>query len=652
MRKRMKQVGAPLLASSSCIWLPMAAACLASEPQWLVWLWFAVGVLLFASDDLRVWMFGQHITHVAFPPAVGIVARAWTQHGRWSDTETSVTVLVATAASALLSWFLWDASPVKPRDLDADPYFVRGVRRERLERVRARAEAALRHGEDTISFGPIRMALGFIVNNFFVLGAPGSGKTALSYIAMKSFLPSVTPGSGKRAVIYDAKTETISRLDGLGYTGRIIITNFTDARAAGWQLGADFREPHTIAEAAELLFPVPQGGQSQVFFDYSVRDLATGVMTSWNTRFPGCLTLRDLINSMESETRLRQVLGWDLEANYSRLALYFGQRDTLQNILATIASKLEPFRAIAAYWDSAPHRFCLTDFVRDSSVLVLGRSTEAQVAADTMNSLLIARLTQLLLKEENTDQTRTFVFLDELSKAGRLRHLDMLLLQGRSKGVRVWLGAQSVASLRATWGKDLAADLTAGCGNVAVLALADPDSVQWAEDTWSRQERWQESTGQSRTNSPHGSSYTSSKNWSLVMKPTVLASEFLALRPPSKRTGDPLSGFYRIPGIGSFAADIQLDELAKAIPDTTARGASSAEPDHIPAPWQHGVLRRWTPDELSILGLPQDDAGLPAPPTDEWPPAGGSRRPRRARPQAPPATLDDISNLFGKKKAR
>src|SRR5262249_14313288 len=158
---------------------------------------------------------------------------------------------------------------------------------------------------------------------------------------------------------------------------------------------------------------------------------------------------------------------------------------------------------------------------------------------------LIARLTQLLLAEENTDETRTFVFLDEVGKAGKLRGLDMLLLQGRSKGVRVWLGVQTIASLRAVYGKDVASELTAGCGNVAVLAVRDPDSAQWAEESWGREERWDRSAGNSWASGSHGHTVTSSENFGCVIKPTVLASEFLAIRPPSKLTHDPLRGYYR-----------------------------------------------------------------------------------------------------------
>src|SRR5262249_47406181 len=164
-----------------------------------------------------------------------------------------------------------------------------------------------------------------------------------------------------------------------------------------------------------------------------------------------------------------------------------------------------------------------------------------------------------------------FIFLDEISKAGKLRYLDQLLLQGRSKGVPVWLGTQSISSLQATYGKEVANDLLAGCGNVAVLALADAESARWAEETFGRQERWVNCLGYSSTCTEKGGSTTRSSNWSLSIKPTVLASEFLSIRPPNKHTNEPLAGYFRVPGAGQFRAEIALDKLRAELPDTTAR---------------------------------------------------------------------------------
>ncbi len=651
---------ARLLVATSWMWLTaaaLAALYLTISPAAFSGVRLPVCVvllLLLWQRPARVWLFRTRLMHLSFPPALATLLGAWLSGSGHSDARTALWSVAAAGGAAALSALTWHASPVPAEDPDADPNFVRGTRRERVERIRERAEAATTVGEATLTFGPLELALSSAFSNVIALGAPGSGKTLLLYLALKSIAPRVVPGSSQRVLIYDAKTETVSRLRELGFSGEVVITNFADARCAAWHLGADFREPHTIAEAAELLFPVPESGHPQVFFDHAVRDLVQGVMLSWNTRFPGCLTLRDLIVSMESETRLRHVLEWDPEANYARLQLYFAQKDTLQNILATIASKLEPYRAIAAFWHHAPHGFSLTAWLKGSSVLVVGRPIEAQTAADRLNSLLLARLTQLLLQPENVDQPHTYVFLDEVSKAGKLRHLDMLLLQGRSKGVRVWLGAQSVSSLRATYGKDVASDLLAGCGNIAVLALAEPDSAQWAEEAFGRHERWERSSGHSSTHGPQGVSYTSSRHWSLSLKPAILASEFLSLRPPSKRTREPLAGFFRVPGLGTFGASIDLDRLQSSLPDTGARGSGpGAHFDFVAAPQHHGMLRRYSHEELDILGLPKDDAGLNSPETEQESVGRRTRRPR-PEPREDSTTLDEIPDLFAKKpkKAR
>ncbi len=649
---------AQLLVMTAWCWLPMAAhLALSAAPgdradkgAPAVAL-FLVGFLLFVFREWRVWLFERHVLHALLPFCAAILFATWADAQSLASDAFGAGIVLGGVLGSALAWFVWNAVLVTA-DPDADPLHIRGSRRRRFEHVKTRAANASRPGETMLQFGPLSLPAPLALNNFLIVGAPGSGKTMLLYLALQTVLRQIVPGAGKRAVIYDAKTETISRLPALGYTGEVVLTSFTDARAAAWQLGEDFTQPHTIAEAAELLFPAAQSGHAnQHFFDHAVRDIAQGVMLSWNTRFPGALTLRDLINSMESEVRLRQVLAWDLEANHTRLQLYFGQRDTLLNILATIASKVEPYRAIAAFWHHAPHRFSLTRWLDESSVLVLGRPTVAQTAADTLNSLLLARLTQLLVDTANRHEPSTYVFLDEVGKAGKLRYLDQLLLQGRSKGVRAWLGLQSIGSLRATYGHDIASDLTAGCGNVAILALAEPDTAKWAEELWAKQERWEPQIGSSSTSSRNGGSTTRSENWSIVSKPTLLSSEPLSLVLPSKRTRESLGGYYRVPGLGSFGAEIEIEFLEKSIPDTTQSANDPNAPlDFVPAPHHHAALRRWTLQELRALGLPADGAGLGAPPDDDGAPP--PRRPRAARPAPNAPTLDDVPNLFGSKKRR
>lgn len=655
MLERTRTELSELAVATIWLWLPVTVfllvALLADEkPAWLVVALALGGYALLGSRNVRVRLFRYRVIHLVLPvfcAALALSVAEW-RHVSWRDVDRWG--LAGGVGGAALSALIWSARLTEP-DPDADTFHIRGARLRHFGTVQKETAAATRQGEETFQFGPLAIPPPQAVNNFAAVGAPGSGKTLLQYMALKSVLPLITPGSGKRAFVYDAKIETISRLRALGYRGELIVTNFCDARAAGWELGADFTEPHTIAQLAQLLFPVSERAHAnQHFFDHAVRDLATGVMLSWNARFPGAWTLRELINSMESETRLRQVLAWDLNANFTRLQLYFGQRDTLLNILATIASKVEPYRAIAAFWHAAPHRFSLTEWLRSETVLVLGRPMVAQTAADLLNSLLIERLTQLVVAGPNRDQAETYVFLDEVGKAGKLKNLDTLLLQGRSKGVRAWLAFQSIGSLRAAYGADLAGDILAGCGNVAVLALADPDTAKWAEELWAKRIHWEKSFGYSATSGPQGGSRTSSTNWSVSARPTVMASEFLAITPPSKRTRSELEGFYRVPGAGSFAANISIDFLEQTLPDTGAGASDPNAPlDFVEAPSAHATLRRWSAAELHALGLPADDAGLGGPPDDSDPPP---RRPRPHRPNPGASTLDDVPNLFGKKKGR
>jgi hypothetical protein len=641
------------VAATTWLWAPSAPAAFYYAEGSFISLGVAIATsatFLFsrrASENF----FRSRWAHRLLPWVLGIDVAAVAHLVGFGEASCFFSALTGLGGGEVLARLLWDAQlPEQTSNPDLDPNFLRGARRTSFSVAAKRAADHARTGEPTFTFGPIQFVYSFLVNNVFVFGAPGAGKTMLLLLALKSVLPTIKRGSGKRFVVYDAKEETISRLAPLGFTGRLIIANFTDARCSEWLLGADLTDNASIGEAANLFAPVTQTGNSaEQFFDLAARGCIAGEMKSFNNRSPGTWTLSDLINGAESPERLRQILEWSLDDNYALLNTYFRNQELSENIVATVRSKFEPFAIVGAYWKNAPHRFSLTGFLKEDGVgLVLGRPIEAKDQADALNSLMFARLSELIIKRENRKTTDTFLFLDEISKCGRLRHLDDLLLQGRSKGATTWLGGQSIGAMNATYGRDITGDLQAGCGNVAVLALADPDTAEHCEKLFGIHERWEKSVGHSSTSGPHGNSYTFNESYSITRKPCVLASEFLSIEPPNKLTRAPLKGFYRVPGVGGcFEAEIAIDQLQQEIPDTGARGQGRDE-DYVPAPASRGKHKRWTDDELRHFGLATRSSGLGAPPEDPDPFKTNQKPPRTKPPTGP--SLDNLKSPFRKAK--
>jgi type IV secretory pathway TraG/TraD family ATPase VirD4 len=101
------------------------------------------------------------------------------------------------------------------------------------------------------------------------------------------------------------------------------------------------------------------------------------------------------------------------------------------------------------------------------------------------------------------DRPRTWVFLDEAAKAGELKTLDDVMLQGGSKGISVFLAYQDVLSVREAYGEKKADALLAQCSNTAVYHISGDATSQWASKLFGQFEAKEWFEGESTTISYH-----------------------------------------------------------------------------------------------------------------------------------------------------
>ena len=95
--------------------------------------------------------------------------------------------------------------------------------------------------------------------HFLALGSSGSGKTVTIKLLMKSVLPRVlVPGSDVRALVYDAKTDVLPSLRGMGVPEeRLLIMNPLDKRCVAWDMAKDITNPFFMDQVAATLIPKP-----------------------------------------------------------------------------------------------------------------------------------------------------------------------------------------------------------------------------------------------------------------------------------------------------------------------------------------------------------------------------------------------------------
>jgi hypothetical protein len=189
-----------------------------------------------------------------------------------------------------------------------------------------------------------------------------------------------------------------------------------------------------------------------------------------------------------------------------------------------------------------------------------------------------------------------------------------LLTKGRSKGISVILGIQTLSSVANEYGPEDANTVLSQCQNIAVLCLGDLDA-ETAEQVvrgigQSERHEYLES------DTPQGIAIRRTTRTQLQSRPVVLSSELTDLPETSKANG--LPGYFRTRSTrGWWGTVIPGTFLEK----TLTRPAPDV-PDIEERPLSDHELLPWTPADLARLGLSPEPGKLPK----------GGDEPRSAKP--------------------
>lgn len=461
-----------------------------------------------------------------------------------------------------------------------------------------------------LDWGGVPVSRELETRHFLVVGATGSGKTVTINRILKHITAGVLAGP-TRAVVYDGKTEVLSALDAVGLPeARRVILHPFDARASAWDVAKDITGPGEIQEMAHLLFPPDQ--TTQPFFENAATDLLNGVLMGFNENPKTCgnWTLRDVFVALSRTHWLRSVLSWSPKYNAARQELYFKNRKTSNDILATVRSKAAKYEVVAAHaWHAwkAGRKFSLDAWLRTDdapglskffpsatahkSVVVLGHSHRSTQAVNALNRVFFHRMSQALIDEPSSESRRTWVVLDELSKAGKLEGLDLLLAKGRSKGVAAVLGFQDISGLevKTAYGPELTEEITSQVAHKAVLRLQGAKTAKWAEGIFGHTRDVEK-----RTSRQFGDHVSFGSSDHMDLRPIVLDSEFFSIPTKDERG---LFGFYLHPGEPGI---IEHWIPPKVIAENPLNMPAQ---DFVPAPKEQGYLEPWTDEELATLGI-------------------------------------------------
>lgn len=410
-------------------------------------------------------------------------------------------------------------------------------------------------GSRVIHWGTTALHDSECTNHFLAMGTTGSGKTSLFRLLEQTVFPNI--GSDDyRAVVYDAKGETIPRIASQVDSELIYIMNPFDLRGVAWDIARDLDEPIKIKEFCFTLMPVRS--DSQPFWAEAARDLMNGVMLSLFLSKVD-YTLGDVLRVLRHFGLLQKVLQMHPQTSHL-VGIYLRDKRLRRNLMATIGSRVQIYEPVASCWEHATKRLSIKEFVKGRGVLILGNAKVSPQVIQAINCAMFKSLSNECLNLPDSTRRRTWFFLDELTEAGRLDGLVSLAKEGRSKGVCLVLGFQTVSGMRddKLYGVHGTDDLLGEIGIRFIGRLECATTAEYASQHIGDHLVWEQSFGRSKTYSKENSTSTS-VNSAKQQRRRILPSEFMGL--PKCNIGNGLHGFCQVPSIGVFRMKIAGERL-------------------------------------------------------------------------------------------
>jgi type IV secretory pathway TraG/TraD family ATPase VirD4 len=435
---------------------------------------------------------------------------------------------------------------------------------------------------------------------FLIAGGIGSAKSKMLALLLSN-LASMLQEKTHRILAYDPKNELMSIIYGIQPPVPIYSLNPADVRSAALDF-ADVDSAAAAVETASILLPHDKNDHNPFFAD-AARDLVSSTMLDLVLQVPGAFDLRDVILISAEQGFLRQI---SERTPYVRhLRKYFQPEGTYQSIQATLASKFQELRILAAWQARSRKRVSLRSWaLHQNSILFLGMDATIQKTLTAFNRLVMKQLTNAVLSGPDNNPNRTYFALEEFPSLGGEEPVpgwSDLVLRGRGPGARQIAVIQSVGDMRRIYGKELAEALLGQLGNKLLLRTDDPDHARWCSEVVGRSKternEWTVTSGESSTPRETTTNSSESVRRHRETDDVVPPHEFQTLPPATPKNG--IHGFALCPYVdGVWRFHYPGSWVNKHIPRP-----HPYVPGFVPRPAEHQLLAPFTADDLSRLKL-------------------------------------------------
>lgn len=397
-------------------------------------------------------------------------------------------------------------------------------------------------------FGGITLPYAAAVENFLFMGVQGAGKTTLIDDLMQSVLTGYVGKAGHRAVVYDHSGESVSLMEGLGFSlreGSLKLLNPFDKRGVVWDIAKDITSSALARQFARIMIP-ENPNLTEPFWEDKARRLLEGILIAFITKSPGDWSLRDVVEVgyFADNSTLCHVLSWNPE-NAPLIRELNGRADKMvDSIKAVLEKKLGDYIEIAALWSQPRESITVSSFLKESYVLLLGSHPTLRHSISTINQLFLTCLFDQILTSDrnandNANPQRTWFFCDEGADVGKVEGLLDFLNLARKYGCSSVFSFHDFEQIEEIYDKR-AHSFLAKFGNRCFLRLEDEKSMNMASNYFGESEFVESSSSQSEGDSfvslngeqvgyTANRSFGSSNSQALCPTKLVLPNEFGSL---------------------------------------------------------------------------------------------------------------------------
>lgn len=474
------------------------------------------------KDHLVYWISGvlSMLTNGVFGSGRWHAYATWLAHLepalRWALYVRLILAATAGTASAAFTWHWLNSSdndkPLRGRPLRRGPNAIKSFAAEA-----AREWKGIEHVAEGIRLHPqATISQDRETKHLLIMGASGSGKTNIIWHVLKEAIR-----RKDRIVIFDSKGDFTSELSSL------CLLAPWDPRSRAWDVARDCIGPLDAQSLAARL--IPDNDKDPVWPNAS-RAVLVALIAHLQTSKAGQWTftdLRDLLHLPIEDMRL-------MAQQHNPEALRSLEEDskTTQSILINLMAFMGPVVDMARAWDDPNQkRFSMRKWVEGDLtlpriVVMQGSQRFNRTASALVNSLLSVMAATIASPSLPDDKNRRiWLVLDEFAQLGELLDFGPLIRMGRSKGLRIVIGAQDIAELRAIYGTHKTDAWTSSLGTSIYTRLEGGATAKWVSERIGDHEMQETQNSQSQ-----GASGTSESQQTIIRKsPTVLPAELKTL---------------------------------------------------------------------------------------------------------------------------